>query len=204
MASSSLVLESTMQETVQGTSTQEAPAYEIKGRTMTLEEWDLTVQVESPVDFTSLSYHGCNIKEYYEAQDLISYFNMLNGPTYINLIRHFWVRAHAYDRKAAQLEMDEKVLIDPNLDGNSKEEMGLEPFTCTKIRSSIMGIPVFISHEVIVYVIRRDFEGSVKDGLDNSKKKGAYSDLKMEKKILLKIQNENLLPKGRGSDQPSL
>jgi len=27
-----------MQETVQGTSTQEAPAYEIKGRTMTLEE----------------------------------------------------------------------------------------------------------------------------------------------------------------------
>jgi len=37
MASSSSVLESTMQETVQGTSTQEAPAYEIKGRTMTLE-----------------------------------------------------------------------------------------------------------------------------------------------------------------------
>ena len=129
---------------------------------------------------------------------------MLNSPTYINLIRHFWVRAHVYDCKAAQLKMDEKVLIDPNLDGNSKEEMGLEPFTCTKIRSSIMGIPVFISHEVIVYVIRRDFEGSVKDGLDNSKKKGAYSDLKMEKKILLKIQNENLLPKGRGSDQPSL
>jgi len=56
---------------------------------MTLEEWDLTIQVKSPVDFTSLSYHGCNIKEYYEAQDLISYFNMLNGPTYINLIRDF-------------------------------------------------------------------------------------------------------------------
>jgi len=38
MASSSFVPESTMQETFQGTSTQEAPAYEIKGRTMTLEE----------------------------------------------------------------------------------------------------------------------------------------------------------------------
>jgi len=50
------------QETTQGTSTQEASAYEIKGRTMPLEEWDLTVQVESLVDFTSLSYHGCNIK----------------------------------------------------------------------------------------------------------------------------------------------
>ena len=115
------------------------------------------------MDFASLSYHGCNIRKYYEAQDLISYFNMLNNPTYINLIRHFWVRAHVYDRKAAQLEMDEKVFIDPTLAGKSREEMGLEPFTCTKIRSSIMGIPVFISQEVIAYVIRRASEGSFKE-----------------------------------------
>jgi len=38
----------------------------------------------------------------------------------------------------------------------------------------------------------------------NNKKKGAYNNLSMEKKMLLKIQNENLLPKGGGSDQPSL
>jgi hypothetical protein len=38
----------------------------------------------------------------------------------------------------------------------------------------------------------------------NSTKKGAYGDLSMEKKMLLKIQNENLLPKGGGNDQPSL
>jgi len=162
------------------------------------------------VDFTSLLYHGCNIKEYYEAQDLISYFNMLYAPTYMNLIRHFWLRAHVYYRKAARLEMDEKVLIDPSLAGKSREEMSLEPFTYTKIRSSIMGILVFISQEVIAYVIKRASEGSFKDGLDNnkkspwnevvnqsmfnSKKKGAYNDLTMEKKMLLKIQNENLLP----------
>jgi len=89
MASSSSVPESTMQDTAQGTSTQEAPAYEIKGRTTSLEEWDLTVQVEIPVDFTSLSYHGCNIKEYCESQDLMDYFNMLNGPTYMSMVRHF-------------------------------------------------------------------------------------------------------------------
>jgi len=66
MASSSSVSESTKQELAQGTSIQqETPAYEIKGRTMSLEEWELTVQVESPVDFTSLAYHGCNIKEFY-------------------------------------------------------------------------------------------------------------------------------------------
>jgi len=34
---------STAQDMVQGTSSnQEAPAYEIRGRTMSLEEWDLT------------------------------------------------------------------------------------------------------------------------------------------------------------------
>jgi len=55
MASSSSVPESIMQEIAQGTSTQqETPAYEIKGRTMSFEEWELTLQVESPLDFTSL------------------------------------------------------------------------------------------------------------------------------------------------------
>ena len=51
---------------------------------------------------------------------------MLNGPTYLTLVRHFWVRAQIYDLKASQLEMDEKVLIDPSLEGKTREEMGLE------------------------------------------------------------------------------
>ena len=80
--------------------------------------------------------------EYYEAQGLMDYFNMLNGPTYENLVRHFWVRAHVYDKKAAKLEETKKILIDPTLEGKSREEMGLEPFVDTEIRSSIMGIPV--------------------------------------------------------------
>jgi len=146
MASSSSVLESTIQDTTQGTSTQqEAPTYEIRGRTMSLEEWDLHVQVERPVDFISLALNDCNIKEYYESQDLIHYFNMLNGPTYENLVRHFCVRASVYDKHAAKQEMDEKILIDPSLAGKSREETGLELFIDPENRSSIMGIPVFIS-----------------------------------------------------------
>ena len=125
-----------------------------------------------------------------------------------------------YDKHAAKLEMEEKVLVDPSLAGKSREEVGLESFVDTEIRSSIMGVPVFISLEIIAYVIGRASEGSFKEGLDNnkkspwneivnqtmsnSKKKGAYSDLSMEKKMLLKIHNENLLPKGGGSDQPFL
>jgi len=56
---------------------------------MSLEEWELNVQVESPVDFISLAHHGCELRDIYHAQDLDGYFGMLNGPTYMNLVRHF-------------------------------------------------------------------------------------------------------------------
>jgi len=70
---------------------------------------------------------------------------MLNGPTYLSLVRHFWVRAQVYDMKAAQLELDEKILLDPSPQGKTREEIRLEPFRGTKIRSSIMGIPISVS-----------------------------------------------------------
>jgi len=116
--------------------------------------------------------------------------------------------------------MDEKVLIHPSLEGKTREEMGLEPFRREEIRSSIMGIPVVISVDSIAGVIRRDSEGRFVYGLGNNKKspwisivnktmfnsttKGKYSELSMRTKMLLKIQNENLLPKGSGGDKPSL
>jgi len=98
-------------------------------------------------------------------------------------------------------------MIDPSLEGKSRAKMGLEPFTCIEIRSSIMGIPVFISENAIAFVIIRASEGSYKGGIRNSKtspwneivhksmfnstKKGVYSELSIEKKMLMKIQNEN-------------
>jgi len=94
----------------------------------------------------------------------------VNGPTYVNLIRHLCVRDSVYDKHAAKLEIEEKVLIDPSLAGKTREEMSLEPFIDIEIRSSIMGVPVFISQEIIAYVIGRASEGSFKDGLDNNKK----------------------------------
>jgi len=73
---------------------------------------------------------------------------------------------------------------------------------------------------LIAWVIRRASEGRYVGGLDNkttspwnetvnktmfnSMKKGKYRDMRMEHKLLLKIQNKNLLPKGGGGDQPSL
>jgi len=70
---------------------------------------------------------------------------MLNGPSYLNLVKHFWVRAEIYDGHTAKMEEHEKVLIDPTLEGKTREQLGLKPFTCTEIRSSIMGIPITIT-----------------------------------------------------------
>jgi hypothetical protein len=52
MATSSSNQETSMQIAI-------GEAYQIKGRTMKLEEWELTVQVENPVDFISLAHRGC-------------------------------------------------------------------------------------------------------------------------------------------------
>ena len=202
-----------------GSSNQQASGYEIRGRIMSLEEWELNVQVENPVDLLSLAHHGCDLRSIYQAQDLMEYFSMLNGPTYLTLVRHFWVQAEIYDLKASQLEMEEKILIDPSLQGKTREEMGLEPFRQEEVRSSIMGLSVVISVDTIAGVIRRASEGRFVYGLNNKKSswipvvnrtlyhsinKGKYKDLDMKTKVLLKIQNENLLPKGSGGDKPSL
>ncbi|RHN78894.1 hypothetical protein MtrunA17_Chr1g0170921 [Medicago truncatula] len=98
--------------------------------------------------------------------------------------------------------------------------MGLEPFVQTEIRSSIMGIPIHISEQVLAYVLRRPAHGSYVGGIQNTKDspwnkvvnqtifnstvKGVFADLDGEKRMLLRIQNANLLPKAGSSDQPSL
>jgi len=65
------------------------------------------------------------------------------------------------------LEEHEKVLIDPTLEGKTREELGLKPFTCTEIHSNVMGIPVFITEESIAKACRREVVGSFEENLDN-------------------------------------
>jgi hypothetical protein len=111
-------------------------------------------------------------------------------------------------------------LLYPSLKGKTRKEIGLEPFTCTEIRSSICGIPVVIVQWQIASVLGIEASGKY-SGIDissseegfwkekvnmvmyNSTQAGKYADLSIDKKLLLKIQNENLLPKG-GGDKPTL
>lgn len=197
------------------------PEYDYRSRSMKLEEWDLKVQIENPVDFQSLAFHKCWIRSYSEVQGLLEYFTMLNGPTYEALVNHFWVRAKVYNRAASQAEENQMVLMYPELEGKTREEMGLEPFVEDEIRSSICGIPVRITQWQTEAVLKVE-ASRYYSGIDlsnaaekciwkekanlviyNSEREKKYVELGMVTKMLLKIQNENLLPCG-GCEKPNL
>jgi len=73
--------------------------------------------------FLSLAHHDCDLKCYINSQDLDGYFKMLNEPSYENLVKYFWVRHEIYDKHAARLKENEKVLIDPILEGKLESNL---------------------------------------------------------------------------------
>jgi len=124
-------------------------SYMIKPKTMAIPFESFEVQVESLVDFASLRRNGMNLDALMGAQQLYAYFSMLNGPTYVKLVKDFWVRAEVYDLDAAKIEEHQAVARDPSRKGKTRKEMGLEPFRQTEIRSAVMVIPITITEEVI-------------------------------------------------------
>ena len=129
-------------------------SYVIKPKTMAITFESFEVEVESPVDFASLKRNGMNLDSLMAAQQLFAYFNMLNEPTYVKLVKDFWVRAEVYDVDAAKVEELQVVARDPSLKGKTRKETGLEPFRQTEIRLVVMGIPITITEEVIAKACR--------------------------------------------------
>jgi len=128
--------------------------YLIKPKTMSIPIESFEVQVESPVDFASLKKNGMNLEAEINVQQLFEYFNMLNGPTYSKLVKDFWVRAEVYDLEAVLDEEDEAMIRNQSLRGKTRQEMGLENSSHTEIRSTVMGIPVTITEELIAKACR--------------------------------------------------
>jgi len=83
------------------------------------------VQIESSVDFASLKRNRMNLDALMAAQQLFPYFDMLNGPTYVKLVKDFWVRAEVYDVDATKAEELQVVARDPSLRGKTRKEMDL-------------------------------------------------------------------------------
>jgi len=78
------------------------------------------VQSESPVDFASLKRNGMNLESLITVQEMFPYFDMLNGPTYVMLVKDFWARAEVHDLEAALAEEDDAVIRNPNLRGKTR------------------------------------------------------------------------------------
>jgi len=132
---------------------------QIKAKTMTVPTESLEVQIESPVDFPSLNRNEMWLESLISAQELFPYFYMLNGPTYVELVKDFWVRAEVYDEEASMNEEIQEVINNPGLKGKTREEMGLEAFKETEIRSAVMGVPITITEEVIAKACRTEASG---------------------------------------------
>jgi len=116
----------------------------------------LEVQIESPVDFASLNRNKMCLETMISAQELFPYFHMLNGPTYVELVKDFWVRVEVYDEEASMNEEIQAVISNPSLKGKTREEMGLETFKETEIRSAVMGVPITITEEIIAKACRTE------------------------------------------------
>ena len=138
--------------------------YSIKPLTVSMPIDSLEVQIESPVDFGSLKRNKVDMDALIVAQKMDGYFQMLNGPTYVNLVKEFWVRAEVFDVEAAKAQESQAVSRNPNLKGKSRKEMGLEPFRCLEIKYAVMGIPVSITEGVIAKACRMAPEGRFQIG----------------------------------------
>jgi len=190
----------------------------IKPKTMVIPLDSFEVQSESPVDFASLKRNGMDLESLIAVQEMFPYFEMLNGPTYVTLVKDFWVRAEVYDVEAAKEEEIKAVIKDSSLRGMKRQEMGLESFRHTEIISSVMGIPITITEEVIAKACRvaangrfiwnanknhpflESYKGVVLKGNSSTK----LVDIDGQHRMLLKFMTECFFQKGGGSDQPSI
>jgi len=84
--------------------------YLLKPKTMAIPLDSFEVQSEPPVDFASLKRNMMDLESLITVQEMFPYFGMLNGPTYVTLVKDFWVRAEVYDVEAALAEEDEAMI----------------------------------------------------------------------------------------------
>ncbi|RHN51428.1 hypothetical protein MtrunA17_Chr6g0468441 [Medicago truncatula] len=191
-------------------------SYVLKERTVTVPLERLDVQIESPVDFDSLKRNGVDIQGFFKTQNMLEFFKMLNLPSYMNLVKDFWVRAEVFDRRSAEEEEEELIKKNPELKGKSRLEMGLRPFRGVEIRSSMMGMEIIITEETITKACRCENDGlfqkdavktqwtdKINAVLYNGNPKGKKADLSTVHRMLLKIMNDCIFQKGGGTDYSS-
>ncbi|XP_045791776.1 uncharacterized protein LOC123886505 [Trifolium pratense] len=115
------------------------------GKEMEFQESLLTLVPEKMVDFNSLKANNYDMEPYFTYQGWNRYFEMLNGPIYPDLLKHFWMKAKIFTKFEAQLEELLAIENNPSLKGKSRKEMGLMEFNGPQIRSNVCGLNLIFS-----------------------------------------------------------
>ncbi|KAK2422560.1 hypothetical protein QL285_033087 [Trifolium repens] len=177
---------------------------------------ELNVAIENPVDLESIRVNGfAEVVHLYKKQGLEYYFDLLNGPTYTEMVKEFWMKASVITRDVYDRKVKEKMKENPEFNERTPEEMGLRSFISTEIESFVAGfrISIRLSHILEALKVKRDgviIKHSDEAGPDvdeylfksktNPKDKFEWTN---NCKIIYRILIESILSKLGGTDQIS-
>ncbi|MCI28666.1 hypothetical protein A2U01_0049868 [Trifolium medium] len=140
---------------------------------------------------------------------------MLNGPIYTRMVKEFWMKAEVFDEVSARLEEEELIRKDPKLKGKSREEMGLNKFSGTVIKSVLAGIEITITRQNLAKLLGVEDHGkkisnyksdiyyrqSIKKELYIVEQAAGKANCMKELYIVLfKVLISNLIPRSGGTD----
>ncbi|KAK2428654.1 hypothetical protein QL285_027157 [Trifolium repens] len=177
---------------------------------------ELMVAIENPVDLESIRVNGFpEVVHHYKRQGLEYYFDVMNGPTYTELVKDFWMKASVITRDVHNRKIREMVEENPELRGKTPEQMGLRPFVSTEIESFVAGFRISIRLCQILEALKLERGGLVLKHTDEAgpdveeyifkpkadpKDKSEWTNTC---KVIYKILIDSVLPKLGGTDQIS-
>ncbi|KAK2451424.1 hypothetical protein QL285_010480 [Trifolium repens] len=177
---------------------------------------DLNLAIENPVDLDGLRVNGfANVVNLFKRQGLEYYFDLLNGPTYTEMVKEFWMKATVINRDVYVQRIKDMIEENSALRGKTPEQMGLKPFTSTEIESFVAGFRISIRVCNIYEALKIDSGGLI---LRNSDEIGPDVEEFIFKpkadpkdkpewtntcKVIYKILIDSILTKLGGTDQVS-
>src|SRR4030067_3411797 len=180
----------------------------IKPNTTSVPKDSLKVRIEQVIDFDALARNGIQVARFFAAQKLSPFFQMHHGPTYVELVKQFWVKAEIFDQEAADKELGKLMSMDKT-GKKSRAEFGLKEFEETEIRSNVMRLDVKITQSMIPKATKapnagmcligsngssewvKEITKELHDGRDSDKLK----DMALEQRVLYKIVLASILPR---------
>ncbi|KAK2436145.1 hypothetical protein QL285_021153 [Trifolium repens] len=177
---------------------------------------EINVAIESPVDLESIRVNGfADVVNLFKKQGLEYYFDFLNGPTYSELVKEFWMKASVITRDIYNKKVKETMEKHPEWKERTPEEMGLRSFFSTEIESFVAGFRISIRLCHILEALKLKRDGVIIKQSDvvgpeveeylfkpktGPKDKFEWID---NCKVIYKILIDSVLPKLGGTDQIS-